>query len=119
MSEDEELPPLVPIEEADLPLIRASSEGETQAAPSVRPSRQLKNRSVARSVIKDRRVKFSSLVDYIDGDHRFQQTSDLDKEGTLFPPDELQGDINYMSRERWELLYDRSIKSVEKNEATS
>ena len=94
--EDDDLPPLVPIEEADLSRLE---EGEIRQQPQIpqmspRPPRELRNRSVARSVYTKKQVSFSSLVECIDSDHRYQKTQDLDKDGTLFPPYEFQGDIN-------------------------
>ena len=46
--------------------------------------------------------------------HQYQEQIKFEKEGTLFPPLEFQGDVDYLSREKWELLYDptpsRSLK---------
>ena len=39
-------------------------------------------------------------------DHLYQESIHFDKEGTLFPPFQSRDDIEYLSREKWELLYD-------------
>ena len=110
---DGELPPLVPMEESDLPqghmenqvdpLSEALSQEEDRRS---RPVRQLRNRSVARSVVKDRRVQFREVVDCVEQGHQYKEQILFEKEGTLLPPLEHQGDVDYLSSERWELLYD-------------
>ena len=66
---DDDLPPLVSSEEADLPQL--SLETRVEAPPQalnqeekrrIRPPRQLRSRSVARFVAKDRRVRFSKKL---------------------------------------------------------
>ena len=110
---DADLPPLVPIEESDLPQepletqIDLPSETVNQEEDRrTRLARQLRNRSVARSVTKDRRVQFREVVDCVEQDHQYQEQIVFKKEGTLFPPLEHQGDVDYLSGEKWELLYD-------------
>ena len=69
-------------------------------------SKAVQTLEVARSISKNRRVTFSSIVECVEDETSYQQNRDLDKEGTLYPPYESQGDINFMSRERWDILYD-------------
>ena len=113
---DEDLPPLVPLEEADLPQLRASSEGETQATSSLKPPRQLRNRNVARSVITDRKVQFSSLVDCIDGDHRYQEPKSLIRKEPCFHLISIR-EISITCHENgWELLHDPTpSRALQKN----
>ena len=66
-------------------------------------SKAVQTLEVARSISKDCRVTFSSTVECVEDETSYQQTRDLDKEGTLHPRYESQGDINFMSRERWEI----------------
>ena len=107
---DDDLPPLVPMEESDLSqsnledLPSGSSSREEDRRS--RPSRQLRNRSVARSVSKDRRVRFQEVVDCVEQDQHHHENVKFEKEGTLLPPLEHRDDLNYLPREKWELLYD-------------
>ena len=39
-------------------------------------------------------------------DQHYQEHIQFEKEGTLFPPLERHEDLDYLSQERWELLYD-------------
>ena len=57
-----DLPSLVPIEEAE-----SSNQEEKRRS---RPMRQLRIRSVARSVAKDRRVQFGESVERVERDHQ-------------------------------------------------
>ena len=102
---DDDLPPLVPSEEAVLPQLNLEARIEIPPEASnheeerrSRPPRQLRSRSVARSVVKDRRVQFSEKTDCVEQDHQYQEPTNFEKEGTLFPPFEFQGDVDYLSR---------------------
>ena len=80
--------------------------GQNGGATSSRPSRQLRNRNVARSVKDSKSVKFHEVVGCVEQDHYYQESVHFDKEGTLFPPFQSRDDVELLSRERWELLYD-------------
>ena len=105
-----DLPPLVPMEESDVSqsnLGNLPPEGSTQEqAGRSRPSRQLRNRSVARSINKHRKVEFQEVIDCVEQDQNYQENIKFEREGTLFPPLEHRDELNYLSREKWELLYD-------------
>ena len=95
---DDDPPPLVPMEESDISQLNlenlpsgSSNRGEDRRS---RPSRQLRNRSVARSVSKDRRVRFQEVIDCVEQDQHYHENIKFDKEGTLFPPLEHRGDLN-------------------------
>ena len=112
----EELPPLELIEGGDIPRLEETrgTSGQDGGATSSRPPRQLRNRNVARSVKGSKNVRFCEFVDCIEQDQRFQENIQFESEGTLFPSFQQRDDIDCMSREKWELLYDptpsRSLK---------
>ena len=80
--------------------------GQNGGSTSSRPSRQLRNRNVARSVKGSKSVRFHDVVDCVEQDHYYQERVHFDKEGTLFPPFQSSDDVELLSRERWELLCD-------------
>ena len=120
---DDGLPPLVPMEESDIPsgpvqgevdqTHEESNQGQTGGSSSRNPGsgsstpsrnlRQLRNRTVARSIRGNQSVKFNEVIDCVCQD---QERVQFEKEGTLFPPLEQREDLDYLSQERWELLYD-------------
>ena len=112
--ESEELPPLELIEEGDIPRIEEARSGQDGDATSSRPPRQLRNRNVARSLKGSKTVRFCELVDCVELDQCFQEKIQFESEGALFPSFQHRDDIDAMSREKWELLYDptpsRSLK---------
>ena len=71
-----------------------------------RPSRQLRNRSVARSVSKDRKVRFQEVIECVEQDQHYRENIRVEKEGTLFPPLEHRDDLNHIPRGKWELFCD-------------
>ena len=111
---DDELPSLELIEEGDIDRIEEHPQGENlpdqngqnKGVTSSRPPRQLRNRNVARSVKGSKSVRFHDVVECVEQDHYYQESVHLDKEGTLFPSFQSRDDIELLSRERWELLYD-------------
>ena len=107
---DADLPPLIPMEESDVSQSNPGNllpEGSTQEQDGrSRPSRQLRNRSVARSISKHRKVEFQEVICCVEQDQNYQENIKFEKEGTLFPPLEHRDDLNYLSREKWELLHD-------------
>ena len=82
---DDDLPPLVPMEESDLPsgfvhgevdqTHEESNQGQVEASSSrnlesgsstpSRNFRQLRNRTVARSIMGNQRVKFNEVIDCV------------------------------------------------------
>ena len=110
------MPSLELIEEGDIPRIEEAqrASGHNGEATSSRPPRQLRSRNVARSVKGSKNVKFYEIADCIEQDRCFQEKVNFENEKSLFPPSHYQDDINYMPREKWELLYDptpsRSLK---------
>ena len=110
---DDDLPPLVPMEESDLARLNLrnsvqgdSTQGQAGSSTSSRSPRQLRNRSVARSIMGERNVKFHDVIDCIDQDQHYQESTQFEKEGTLFLLLECRDDLNYLSRKIWEILYD-------------
>ena len=73
---------------------------------SSRPPRQLRSRSVARSVKGSKTVKFHDIVECVELDQYYQEKLNSEGEHTLFPSSQYQEDIDAMPREKWELLYD-------------
>ena len=73
---------------------------------SSRPPRQLRNRNVARSVKGNRTVKFHDLVECVDRDQHYHEKITLERECAIFPSSQNQEDIDAMSHEKWEMLYD-------------
>ena len=73
---------------------------------SSRPPRQLRSRSVARSVKGSKTVKFHDTVECVELDQYYKEELKSEGEHTLFPSSQHQENINAMSREKWELLYD-------------
>ena len=114
--ESEDLPPLEPIEEGDIHRMEEMQRmtGQDGNATSSRPPRQLRNRSVARSVRGSKSVKFHEYLDCIEQDQCFREKIQDEGKGTLFPSSKDKDDIDSMSRERWEILFDptpsRSLK---------
>ena len=121
---DDDLPPLVPMEESDIPsgpvqgevdqTHEESNQGQAEASSSRNPGsgsstpsrnlRQLRNRTVARSIMGNQRVKFNEVIDCVCQDQHYKERIQFEKEGTLFPPFEQREDVDYLSQERWELL---------------
>ena len=56
--------------------------------------------------MKNKRVQFSDTLQYVEEHQEYQEKTRFEKEGTLFPPFEFQGTLDYISRGRWGLLYD-------------
>ena len=54
----------------------------------------------------NRSVRFREVIDCLEQDQHYQERTQFEKEGTLFPPLEHREDLNYLSRKTWELLYD-------------
>ena len=112
---DDDLPPLIPMEEAVPRSIEQEEADRTHegvnheqpggSTPS-RNLRQLRNRTVARSIKGNQRVKFNEVTDCVYQDQHYEECIQFEKEGTLFPPLERREDLDYLSQERWELLYD-------------
>ena len=75
-----------------------SIQGQAGSSTSTRTPRQLRNRSVARSITSKRSVKFHEVVDCLEQDQHYQERIQFEKEGTLFPPLEHREDMNYLSR---------------------
>ena len=73
---------------------------------SSRPPRQLRSRNVARSVKKNRTVKFHDLVECVDENQRYYEKINLEREWAIFPSSQSQEQIDAMSHEKWEMLYD-------------
>ena len=88
--------------------------GQDGHATSSRPSRQLRNRSVARSVKDSKSVTFCEFIECIEQGQRFREKLQDEGKGTLFPSSKYKDNIDSMSRERWEILFDptpsRSLK---------
>ena len=114
--ESDELPPLELIEEDDIPRMEETQRmtGQDGDATSSRPPRQLRNRSVARSVKGSKSVTFCELIECIEQDQCFREKIQDEGKGNLFPSSKYKDDIDSMSRERWEILFDptpsRSLK---------
>ena len=111
--DDDDLPPLIPMEESDLPRLNLrnslqedSIQGQAGGSTSSRAPRQLRNRSVARSITGNRRVRSREVIDCLEQDQHYQQRTQFEKEGTLSPPFEHREDSSYLSQKTWELLYD-------------
>ena len=88
--------------------------GQDGDAISSRPPRQLRNRSVARSLKGSKNVKFCEFVEYLEQDQCFKEKTRFESGEALFPSFQHREDIDAMPREKWELLYDptpsRSLK---------
>ena len=111
---DDDLPSLELIEEGDVDRIEEAPQGENipgqsgqdESGTSSRPVRQLRNRNGARSVKSSRKLRFHDEVYCVEQDRCYQESIHFEKDGSLFPPFQFRDDIEYLSRERWELLYD-------------
>ena len=104
----DELPPLELIEEDDIPRMEETQRisGQDGDATSSRPPRQLRNRSVARSVKGSKNVTFCEFIECIEQDQCFREKIQDEGKGTLFPSSQHRDDIDAMPRERWEILFD-------------
>ena len=104
----DELPPLVPIEEGDITRLEEEERRRSgqEGSMSSRPLRQLRNRNVARSIRDNKDVRFCDIVDCIEFDQHSQEKIRGEGESNIFLSSQYQEDIDAMSREKWELLYD-------------
>ena len=113
---DDELPPLDLIEEEDIPRMEETQRmnGQDREVTSSRPPRQLRNRSVARSVRGSKDVTFCDYIECIEQDQCFREKIQDEGKGTLFPSSQHRDEIDDMPRERWEMLFyptpSRSLK---------
>ena len=64
---------------------------------SSRNHRQLRNRTVARSIKGNQRVKFNEVIDGVCQYQHYKESIQFEKEGTVFPPLEQREDLDYLS----------------------
>ena len=99
------LPPLEPLDEG-LERVEEQQEIGQGGSMTSRPSRQLRSRNIARSVKENKTVRFYDKVECVELNQHYSENLRQQGERTIFPSSQHQEDINAMSREKWELLYD-------------